>query len=68
MRDSKKLKIKRCPFCGNKAHVAAFAGNLSDAYMVVCNEDSCRCGFPCTDMRFGSFTEELAIELWNRRK
>lgn len=68
MSDVKKPKIKRCPFCGNKAHVAVFAGNTNDSYIVACDTDSCRGGFFCLDCRFGSATEELAIEAWNRRK
>ena len=67
MRDGK-LKIKRCPFCGNKAHIAVYARNSSDAYTVVCNDDSCRCGLISADLINGCATETLAIESWNRRK
>ncbi len=65
----KKTKIKRCPFCGNKAHVVIYADDNSvDAYTVVCNDNACRGGLFYTDLRLGSFTEELAIEIWNERK
>ena len=72
MSDAKKLKIKRCPFCGSKAHVTSYVGTFCDlyasVYTVVCNDDNCRGGLGYVDLRNGRCTEGLAIELWNRRK
>ena len=68
MSDVKKLKIKRCPFCGSKAHVSSYVGAFCDLYTVVCNDDNCRGGLGYVDLRYGRCTEGLAIELWNGRK
>ena len=68
MSDVKKLKIKRCPFCGSKAHVLTFVGNFCDLYTVVCNDAGCRGGLGYVELGYGRCTEGLAIELWNRRK
>ena len=48
-------KLKRCPFCGERAVLIA-----SDKAFVVCEE--CGVATPVHD------TEEEAIEVWNNRK
>ena len=49
-------KLKSCPFCGSKA---LHTSNLFGEHYVVCT--NCTCAGP------GAWTQEEAIEAWNRR-
>ena len=49
-------KLKHCPFCGSKA---LHTSNIFGEHYVVCT--NCTCAGP------GAWTQEEAIEAWNRR-
>jgi len=59
---NKESNIKPCPFCKGTAEINT--GNFGEKY-ISCSNDNCGC-------RFGTgiwFTkEELAIEIWNKRR
>ena len=65
-------KLKACPFCGrtDKLIIHEIKNTFDDIavtqYTVVCNAsgDNTGCGGNCG---YGHFTEEEAIEAWNRR-
>ena len=55
-------KIKPCPFCGSKAEIISFNYEYGTVTIGCTNED---CDIT---MGKGFFTDEEAIEHWNRRK
>lgn len=57
----KKQNIKRCPFCGSKAEIILFNFEFGTVTVGCTNEDC--------DITMGKafFTNEEAIEHWNRR-
>lgn len=59
MDDTKKLKP--CPFCGGRAELTKFRQTWS----VGCARDILKC--PCKPWTGSQWTEEKAIEIWNRR-
>lgn len=58
----KNEKIKPCPFCGSKAEIISFNYEYGTVTIGCTNED---CDIT---MGKGFFTDEEAIEHWNRRK
>lgn len=67
------IKLKPCPFCGriDKLIISEISHKIGDTkikqYTVVCNAsgDNTGCGASCG---LGNFTEQEAIEAWNRRE
>jgi len=67
----KKNHLKPCPFCGKKAHIVQ--NSLHSSYYIGCKTFIGELGSPCPgsiahqSSRFCYVTEQLAIEVWNRR-
>lgn len=56
------IELKPCPFCGNEATLETFATvrERKPRYRVICKE--CR-----IETSWDNFSEEEALNLWNRR-
>lgn len=52
------MELRRCPFCGGQATLFKIAG-LGDSWQVMCDS--------CTAETESGWSEELAVEAWNRR-
>lgn len=57
------MEMKKCPFCGGKAHVRYIAV-MEAPYFPECEDEHCIAG----DTGIGFKTEEQAIKAWNERK
>ncbi len=56
------MKIKDCPFCGDRPTVEPWHGGSKTKHMVRCENDDCPTGPGCTGK-----TRDAAIATWNKR-